>query len=31
MQEVCAFTWLLRAESAWFRFIGCSSFPLKVE
>jgi hypothetical protein len=31
MQEVCAFTWLLRVESAWFRFIGCSSFPLKVE
>jgi hypothetical protein len=29
LQEVCAFTWLLRAESAWFRFIGCSSFPLK--
>ena len=31
MQEVCAFTWLLRAESAWFRFIACSSFPLKVQ
>jgi hypothetical protein len=31
MQEVCAFTWLLRAESAWFRFIGCSSIPLRVE
>ncbi|MCU0248985.1 MAG: hypothetical protein MUE61_02140 [Vicinamibacterales bacterium] len=30
LQEVCAFTWLLRAESAWFRFIGCSSIPLKV-
>ena len=30
MQELCAFTWLLRVESAWFRFIGCSSFPLKV-
>jgi hypothetical protein len=29
LQEVCAFTWLLRAESAWFRFIGCSSIPLK--
>lgn len=31
MQEVCAFVWLLRVESAWFRFIACSSFPLKVE
>jgi len=30
MQEACAFTWLLRVESAWFRFIGCSSIPLKV-
>jgi len=29
LQEVCAFTWLLRVESAWFQFIGCSSFPLK--
>ena len=31
LQEVCAFTWLLRAESAWFRFIGCSSIPLRTE
>lgn len=31
LQEVCAFTWLLRIESAWFRFIACSSFPLKVQ
>jgi len=30
LQEVCAFTWLLRVESAWFQFIGCSSFPIKV-
>ena len=30
LQEVCAFTWLLRVESAWFRFIGCSSIPLKL-
>ena len=30
LQEVCAFTWLLRVESAWFRFIGCSSIPLRV-
>jgi hypothetical protein len=29
LQEVCAFTWLLRVESAWFSFIGCSSIPLK--
>jgi hypothetical protein len=29
LQEACAFTWLLRVESAWFRFIGCSSIPLK--
>jgi hypothetical protein len=31
VQEVCAFTWVLRAESAWFQFIGCSSFPLRTE
>jgi len=31
LQEVCAFTWLLRVESAWFRFIGCSSIPLKFD
>lgn len=30
LQEVCAFTWLLRVESAWFRFLGCSSIPWKV-
>lgn len=30
LQEACAFTWLLRVESAWFRFLGCSSIPLKV-
>lgn len=30
LQQVCAFTWLLRVESAWFRFIGCSSIPLRV-
>jgi hypothetical protein len=29
LQEACAFTWLLKVESAWFRFIGCSSIPLK--
>lgn len=31
LQELCAFSWLLRVESAWFRFIACSSFPLKVD
>jgi len=31
MQELCALTWTLRVESAWFRFIACSAFPLKVE
>jgi hypothetical protein len=30
LQEACAFAWLLRVESAWFHFIGCSSIPLKV-
>ncbi len=29
LQQVCAFTWLLRVESAWFRFIGCSSIPIR--
>lgn len=29
-QELCACSWLLRTESAWFRFIACSAFPLKV-
>jgi len=29
LQELCAMTWLLRVESSWFRFIGCSSIPLK--
>ncbi len=31
MQEACAFVWVLRIESAWFRFIACSSFPLKAD
>jgi hypothetical protein len=31
LQEVCAFSWLLQAESAWFRFIACSSIPLKAD
>lgn len=31
LREVCAFAWVIRVESAWFRLIGCSSFPLKLE
>jgi hypothetical protein len=31
LREVCAFAWVIRVESAWFRLIGCSSFPIKVE
>ena len=31
MREVCAFVWVLRAESAWFQFLGCSSIPIKKE
>jgi hypothetical protein len=31
MQELCGISWLLRVESAWFRFIACSSFPLKTD
>ncbi len=30
-REVCAFVWVLRVESAWFRFVGCSSIPMKIE
>ncbi len=29
MSELCLFEWVLRAESAWFTFLGCSSFPVK--
>jgi len=29
LQELCAMTWLLKVESSWFHFIGCSSIPLK--
>jgi hypothetical protein len=29
LQELCAMTWLLEVESSWFRFIACSSIPLK--
>jgi len=31
LREVCAFAWVIRAESAWFRLIGCSAIPLKVQ
>ncbi|MCX6551335.1 MAG: hypothetical protein NTY02_10095 [Acidobacteria bacterium] len=30
LQEGCALIWLLRVESSWFQFIGCSSIPLKL-
>jgi hypothetical protein len=29
LQELCAITWLLKVESSWFRFIACSSIPLR--
>jgi len=29
MRELCAFAWILRVESAWFQFLGCSSVPFK--
>jgi hypothetical protein len=29
LQELCAMTWVLKAESAWFQFIACSSIPLR--
>jgi len=28
-REACAFLWVVRVESAWFRMIGCSAIPLK--
>ena len=31
LREVCALAWVIRVESAWFRLIGCSSIPLKLE
>jgi hypothetical protein len=31
LREVCALAWVIRVESAWFRLIGCSSIPIKVE
>jgi hypothetical protein len=27
--DLCAFEWVLRVESAWFQFLGCSSFPVR--
>lgn len=30
-REVCAFLWVIRAESAWFTMIGCSAIPMKLE
>ncbi|MCX6539404.1 MAG: hypothetical protein NT151_10815 [Acidobacteria bacterium] len=29
LREVCAFAWIIRVESAWFRLVGCSSIPIK--
>ena len=31
MGYACSFQWLLEVESAWFQFISCSAFPLRVE
>ena len=30
-REVCAFLWVIRVESAWFKLIGCSAIPLKAD
>jgi len=27
LQYLCSFRWFLQAESAWFQFLSCSSFP----
>lgn len=29
LRDLCAFQWLIRVESAWFKLIGCSSIPLQ--
>jgi hypothetical protein len=29
LRNACAFVWTLQVESAWFQFLGCSSFPMK--
>jgi hypothetical protein len=31
LSQVCSFQWVLRVESAWFKFIACSSVPLREE
>ncbi len=28
---LCSFEWLLKAESIWFQFLGCSAFPIRLE
>jgi hypothetical protein len=30
-QWLCELDWLLKAESAWFQFFGCSAIPLRIE
>jgi len=30
-RELCGFEWVLRVESAWFKFLGCSAVPIKME
>jgi hypothetical protein len=29
--DMCAFVWSVRVEGAWFTYLACSSFPMKVE
>jgi hypothetical protein len=29
--EVCAFLWTVQVEGAWFKYLSCCSFPLKIE
>lgn len=29
--EVCAFVWTVQVEGAWFKYLSCCSFPLKIE
>jgi len=29
--DVCAFVWTVRVEGAWFKYLACCSFPMKIE
>ena len=29
--EVCAIVWTIRVEGAWFKFLACCSFPMRIE